>query len=117
MSSAPAPQSNERRITLGQYTADIVVSKRETNCCYYVLQRIGSPEILDMQRFVTTEKAEAHARRALEHWNRKEPLWKIASLGITNRSHIPIPFYLAFMAAGLSNTGHACLSSISFTAL
>jgi hypothetical protein len=70
VSSAPAPRPNERRLALGEYTADIVISKREENCCYYVLQRVGSAEILDMQRFNTPEEAEAAAKRALEGWNR-----------------------------------------------
>lgn len=66
----PARRPNERRLSLGEYTADIVVSKREENCCYYVLQRVGSAEILDMQRFKTPEEAEAAAKRALQGWNR-----------------------------------------------
>lgn len=72
VSSAPAPRPNERRLTLGVYLADIVISKREENCCYYVLQRVGSAEILDMQRFNTPEEAEAGAKRALEQWNRED---------------------------------------------
>ena len=72
VSSAPAPRPDERRLILGQYTADIVISKREENCCYYVLQRVGSAEILDMQRFNTPEQAEAGAKRALERWDRED---------------------------------------------
>jgi hypothetical protein len=68
----PAPRPNERRLSLGEYTADIVTSKREENCCYYVLQRVGSAEILDMQRFNTPDEAEAAAKRALERWNHED---------------------------------------------
>ena len=65
----PAPRPNERRLSLGNYTADIVVSKREESCCYYVVQRIGFPEIIDMQRSDTVERAEVAAKAALERWN------------------------------------------------
>jgi hypothetical protein len=75
----PAPRPNERRLSLCEYTADIVISKREENCCYYVLQRVGSAEILDMQRFDTPEEAEAAAKRALERWNREDVLRQSAS--------------------------------------
>ena len=46
-----SPSLQERRLTLGNHFADIVVSKREKNLCYFVLQRFGSAEILEMQRF------------------------------------------------------------------
>lgn len=72
--TATAPRPEKHRLTLGNYFADIVVSQRETNCCYYVLQRIGSAEILDMQRFDTPDAAEAAAYSALKRWNGEDLL-------------------------------------------
>ena len=79
VSSTPTPRPNERRLTLGDYTADIVISKREENCCYYVVQRVGSAEIIEMQRFDTPQDAEAAAQAALERWNDRNLLQRTAS--------------------------------------
>ena len=62
-----------------RYTADVVVSKREENCCYYVLQSLGSAEIIDMQRYHTPEDAEAAAYAALKSWNGEELVRQLAS--------------------------------------
>jgi len=70
--SSTRARPDERRLSLGGYTADIVVSKREENCCYYVVQRMGSTEIIDMQRFETAGDAEAAAYAALKRWNGEE---------------------------------------------
>src|SRR5438270_4859684 len=72
VSSTRTPRPDERRLSLGGYTADIVVSNREENCCYYVLQRMESAEIIDMQRFETAGDAEAAAYAALTRWNGEE---------------------------------------------
>jgi hypothetical protein len=77
-SSTPAPPPHERRLTLGDYTADIVISKREENCCYYVIQRLGSAEIIEMARFDHPEDAEAAAEAALERWNGRNLLQRTA---------------------------------------
>ena len=79
VSTTPAERPDERRIKLGRYTADIVVSKREENLCYYVLQRVGSAEIIDMQRFDSPENAEAAAYAALKRWNGDDLLRQLAS--------------------------------------
>ncbi len=76
--TATAPRPEMHRVNLGNYFADIVVSQRETNCCYYVLQRIGSAEILDMQRYDTPEAAEAAAYSALKTWNGQDLLHQFA---------------------------------------
>jgi hypothetical protein len=78
VSSTPAPRPDERRLSLGDYTADIVISKREEDCCYYVIQRVGSAEIIEMQRFNTPEEAETAAKGALERWNRNDLERKMA---------------------------------------
>ena len=74
VSTTPAPRSEERRLKLGDYTADIVVSRREKNLCYYVIQRVGSAEIIEMQPFANPKDAEAAAERALKRWNRQDGL-------------------------------------------
>jgi hypothetical protein len=78
VSTTPATRPEERRLTLGDYTADIVVSKREEKCCYFVLQRVGCAEILDMQRFDTAENAEAAGFAALKCWNGEDLVRQIA---------------------------------------
>ena len=79
VSAAPAPRPNERRLTAGDYTADIVSSKREENLCYYVIQRAGSAEILEMQPFQNAEDAEAAAEAALKRWNHEDQLPRTAT--------------------------------------
>lgn len=72
-------RSDKRRLRLGEYAADIVISKREANCCYYVLQRVGCPEILDLHRFNTAEDAEKAAHVALKRWNGEDLVRRLAS--------------------------------------
>jgi len=79
VTSTSAPHRDERRLRLGRYTADIVTSKREQNCCYYVIQRVGSADIVDMQRFNTPEDAEAAAFSALKCWNGEDLVRQLAS--------------------------------------
>lgn len=71
MSSKPALRPDEPRLTLGDYTADIVISKREEHCFYSVIKRAGSAEIIEMQRFKNPDNAEAGARDALKRWNQE----------------------------------------------
>ena len=78
VSSTPAPSPKEHRLSLGDYTADIVISQREENCCYYVIQRLGSAEIIEMQRFDTPEEAEAAAQAALTRWDQEDLLRRTA---------------------------------------
>lgn len=79
VSSSPAPRGHGRRLSDGNYTADIVVSKREENLCYYVIQHVGSAEILEMQPFETPEDAIAAAKLALQRWNQNSTPWRTAS--------------------------------------
>lgn len=79
VSTTSAQRREERRLTLGNYTADIVVSKREEHLCYYVIQQVGSAEIIEMQPFDNPENAEAAAERALQRWNRRDILPRRAS--------------------------------------
>ena len=71
MSWSSAARPDARHLKLGDYTADIVISNREEHCCYYVIQRTGSAEILELQRFETRDEAEAAAIAALKRWNRE----------------------------------------------
>ena len=74
MSSPAASRPDDRRIRLGNYIADIVISKREEHCCYYVIQRAGSTEIVDVQRFDDPNDAEAAASAALQRLNQEDEL-------------------------------------------
>jgi len=78
VSTPPTERPDQRRLKLGNYTADIIVSKREKNLCYYVIQRVGSAEIIDMQRFDTPENAEAAAYAKLKRWNGEDLLRQLA---------------------------------------
>jgi hypothetical protein len=66
-----AARPDECHLKLGDYTADIVISNREEHCCYYVIQRTGSAEILELQRYENRNDAEAAAHAALKRWNRE----------------------------------------------
>ena len=79
MSSPAASRPDERRIRLGNYIADIVISKREEHCCYYVIQRAGSTEIIDVQRFDDPIDAEAAANAALIRFNQEDELRSVAT--------------------------------------
>jgi hypothetical protein len=70
----PAPGADERRLRLGDYIADIVISTREEHCCYYVIQRAGSAEIIEVQRFENADEAKAAANSALKRWHEEEDL-------------------------------------------
>ena len=68
-SSSASSHSEDTRLTVGPYQADIISSKTDDRCCYYVLQRAGSAEIIEMERFDTPHAARAAATSALERWN------------------------------------------------
>jgi IS30 family transposase len=79
VSSTPAPHSDERHLTLGDYTADIVISKREEHCFYSVIKRAGSAEIIEMQRFKNPSNAEVAAKDALKRWNQESDSRRVAT--------------------------------------
>ena len=60
------------RLTLGDFIADIVLSKGNRPCCHYMIQRVGSAEIIDMQQFDAFEEAERAAKEALQMWHRRD---------------------------------------------
>ncbi|HWC19639.1 MAG TPA: hypothetical protein VG498_21680 [Terriglobales bacterium] len=76
--SSARSQREDTHLQAGAYTADIVVSKTG-DCCYYVLQRVGSAEIIDMDRFDTPDDARTAAKHALERWNQQDYLRRVAS--------------------------------------
>jgi IS30 family transposase len=72
--SLPRAPLTDKRLRLGDYTADVVISKREEHCCYFVIQRAGSAEMIEMQRFDDPDEAEAAANAALRRWNEEDEL-------------------------------------------
>jgi len=52
----------------------VLISKDASdNCCYFIIQRIGSAEIVELARFDSFEKAEAAAKQSLERLLRERP--------------------------------------------
>jgi hypothetical protein len=61
------------RLTLGNFIADIIASKKKDGrSCHYVVQRIGSPEIIELAKFDDFASAEAEARNALDRWHSRD---------------------------------------------
>ena len=60
------------RLTLGDYIADVLIGKDNHPCCHYILQRVGSAEIIDMQQFDTFAEAEQAAKQALQDWHHRQ---------------------------------------------
>jgi hypothetical protein len=77
--SSRLPRSNEHRLILGDYTADIVISKRYEHLCYYVIQRMGSADIIEIQPFDNPGQAETAANVALKTWGRQDVFRRSAS--------------------------------------
>ena len=60
------------RLTLGNFIADVLISKTDTISCYYALQRVGSAEVVELGRFETFEEAKSAAQEALERWHSRD---------------------------------------------
>jgi hypothetical protein len=60
-------------LTLGNYIADIIASKKKDGrSCHYVVQRIGSAEIIELAKFDDFASAESEARNALDRWHSRD---------------------------------------------
>ena len=62
-----------KRITQVRYVAEILQSRNTTNTetfWYYVLHRDGLPEVIDLRKFSTYEKAVEGAKNVLAVMNR-----------------------------------------------
>jgi hypothetical protein len=68
---APARHTNTR-VTLGNYIADVLISKTGDACCYYTVQRLGSAEVIEVARFESFSEAEQAAKDALQRWHLRE---------------------------------------------
>jgi hypothetical protein len=69
----PQNPSSETRLTLGKYIADLVPSKTDNDpSFYYIVQQIGSADVIEIERCPTFEQAAAAAKGALQRWNSKE---------------------------------------------
>lgn len=54
------------RLIVGNYIADVLIGKgQSTETYYYIIQRIGSAEVLDLAYFHTFEAAKESAQAAL----------------------------------------------------
>jgi len=67
----PAKHANTR-LTLGNFLADVLISKTGEVSCHYVVQRVGSAEIIETARFHTFSEAELAAKDALQHWHLRD---------------------------------------------
>jgi hypothetical protein len=68
---APAKHANTR-LTLGNFIADVLISKTGEVSCHYVVQRVGSAEIIETARFDTFSEAELVAKDALQRWHLRD---------------------------------------------
>jgi hypothetical protein len=66
VATAKAPRHPNTRLTLGDYIADVLISRTDDVCYHYIVQRIGSAEIIDMQKFGSFAEAEQAAKEALQ---------------------------------------------------
>ena len=74
MVAGQARSHSNTRLTLGEFIADVLISKdTKDNCCYFVIQRIGSAEVVELARFDSFEKAEEAANQSLERLLREHP--------------------------------------------
>ena len=68
---APAKHANTR-LTLGNFIADVLISKTgEVSYCY-IVQRVGSAEIIEMARFESFGEAETAAKESLQRWHLRD---------------------------------------------
>ena len=79
VSSSPAARPNKIHLTQGDYVADVVVGQGDHPTYYYVLQRNGSADVLELERYDTLEHAREAAERALERWSENGELHERAS--------------------------------------
>ena len=63
----PAPEPSNTRLTVGEYIADILVDTRfHAKIAHWVVQRVGSPKIIQWGQEYTFEDAVAAAQSYLE---------------------------------------------------
>lgn len=61
-----ARKHNNTRLTLGDFIADVIVDRKADLPVYhYIVQRIGSADVLDWGQEPTFEAAEEHAKNVL----------------------------------------------------
>lgn len=67
-----APEGNIR-LVVGNYIADVLIGTREHKTIYYyIIQRVGSAEVVDLAYFPTLALATAKARAAIEGLARRD---------------------------------------------
>jgi hypothetical protein len=70
--TAKAQNHPNTRLTLGEYIADVLISKNTALSFHYIVQRIGSAEIIDMQAFNSFDEAERAAKESLQEWHMRD---------------------------------------------
>src|SRR5947199_9456066 len=65
---APAKHANTR-LTLGNFIADVLIGKTGDVSYCYIVQRVGSAEIIEMGRHESFGEAETAAKEALQRWH------------------------------------------------
>jgi hypothetical protein len=67
-----APEPGNTRLELGDYIADVLLDNRfETQICHWIVQRVGSPEVIAWGQEHTFDQAKAAAQSSLENLNRQ----------------------------------------------
>lgn len=68
-----AQEPSNTRLTIGEYIADILLDTRfNAKVCHWIVQKLGSPEIVAWGQEYTFAEAKAAAQACLESLNRQQ---------------------------------------------
>jgi len=68
-----ALEPSNSRLTVGEYIADILLDTRSgAIMCHWIVQKVGSPEIVVWGQEYTFDRAKSAALSCLEELNRKQ---------------------------------------------
>jgi hypothetical protein len=71
VAAAKAPEPSNTRLQLGEYIADIFLDARgDARVCHWIIQRVGSPEIVFWGQEYAFDQAKSAAQSYLEEMDR-----------------------------------------------
>lgn len=66
-------EPSNTRLELGEYIADIFLDNRfNTKVCHWIIQKVGSPEVVFWGQEYTFDQAKSAAQSCLEELNRQQ---------------------------------------------
>ncbi|HET9183945.1 MAG TPA: hypothetical protein VFP59_17585 [Candidatus Angelobacter sp.] len=73
VSAKQAQEPSNTRLTLGEYIADVLLDTRfNARVCHWIVQKVGSPQIVVWGQEYTFDAAIAAAQSCLENLNRQQ---------------------------------------------